>query len=159
MTTRLSKPYLFTTVATMVVLPGVSILMGLNRGADVWLLIGKWFVFWAIGVRLTLAGVRQAAQPGFTAQEIFNLTGTESHVVVRELGFSNLCLGLTGIASLMLPTWRPAVAFCGGLYFGIAGMLHVVKGAATANERLALWSDLLLFVIVAVYLIRNIAIG
>lgn len=36
-------------------------------------LIGKWFVFWAAGIRLVLAGVRQLVQPEFTAQPIFRI--------------------------------------------------------------------------------------
>jgi hypothetical protein len=29
----------------------------------------KWFVFWAVGVRLFIAGIRQVVQPSFTAEE------------------------------------------------------------------------------------------
>jgi hypothetical protein len=37
---------------------------------DLWLLLGRWFVFWAVGVRLLTAGIRQIAQPRFTAETI-----------------------------------------------------------------------------------------
>ena len=30
-------------------------------------LVGKWFVFWAVGARLFIAGIRQVIQPAFTA--------------------------------------------------------------------------------------------
>ena len=34
-------------------------------------LIGRLWVFWAVGIRLFIAGIRQVVQPGFTAQTIF----------------------------------------------------------------------------------------
>lgn len=60
-------PFLF-------VLPAISVLAEalLSHGSiDLMLLIGKWFVFWGVGVRLFIAGVRQVAQPQFTAESIF----------------------------------------------------------------------------------------
>jgi len=42
------------------------------------LLIGRWFVFWGIGVRLGLAGMRQVLQPGFTVRESFKMRGDEA---------------------------------------------------------------------------------
>src|SRR6478609_6215113 len=62
-------------------------------------LIGKWFVFWAIGVRLFLAGLRQIADPAFTAKTIFRIEDPKALIVVQELGFANMALGLLGIAS------------------------------------------------------------
>ena len=59
--------------------------------------IGKWFIFYAAGWRLFIAGIRQAINPAFTAKEIFHFTGVESFPVIKELGFANICLGLTGI--------------------------------------------------------------
>ena len=38
-------------------------------------LIGKWFLFWAAGVRLMLAAFRQLFQPEFTARQIFKIEG------------------------------------------------------------------------------------
>ena len=55
-------------------LPLLSILIEwlcINGSGDPVALIGKWFVFWAVGVRLLLASSRQVAQPAFTAQTIF----------------------------------------------------------------------------------------
>jgi hypothetical protein len=66
------------------------------------ILIGKWFVFWSVGWRLLLAGVRQIAQPEYTAREILGLQSAESWTVVRELGFGNLALGIVGVLSLWL---------------------------------------------------------
>ena len=56
-----SKPslYLVNVVPTMLVLPLVSILLSraAREGTPLWPCIGKWFVFWAIGVRLCIAGI------------------------------------------------------------------------------------------------------
>ena len=57
-------------------------------------IIGKWFTFWACGVRLSLAGLRQTLQPAFTATEIFQLSDPATHPLVREIGFGNLAMGL-----------------------------------------------------------------
>jgi hypothetical protein len=147
---KLNRVYLISTTAFMLVLPLASIFVaGANGHSDGWSLIGRWFVFWTIGVRLFVAGIRQAAQPAFTAEHIFGIRSAESHPVVRELGFSNICFGLMGIASLFLPSWLPAAAFGGGLYFGLAGTMHVVKGTASANERFAMITDLLFFALIA----------
>ena len=56
------------------VLPAISVLVEalLRRGgADLMPLVGKWFVFWGVGVRLFIAGVRQVAQPRFTPRAFF----------------------------------------------------------------------------------------
>ena len=59
-------------------------------------LIGKWFVFWAAGMRLVLAGVRQLFQPEFTARQIFRIEGADAFPLVREIGAGNLALGAVG---------------------------------------------------------------
>ena len=59
----------------MLVLPAARVIveaLWFGSAADVMLLVGKWFVFWAVGVRLFIAGVRQA-QPQFTAKSIFEI--------------------------------------------------------------------------------------
>ncbi|MBS1615621.1 MAG: hypothetical protein JST06_05825 [Bacteroidetes bacterium] len=83
-------------------------------------LFGKWFIFSAVGLRLFLAGIKQATNPAFTAKEIFHIDSPDSLPIVRELGFANLCFGLIGIVSLFLPAWRVVSAFGSGIYYGIA---------------------------------------
>jgi len=138
----------------MLILPAASImadrlLTGLPLG---WVLIGRWFVFWAVGIRLFIAGIRQVTKPAFTAKEIFNFSGEESFPVIRELGFSNISLGLLGIISLFKVQWCEAAAIAGGLYYGLAGILHVFKKPGSTNEVIAMVSDLGIFVLLAFYL-------
>jgi hypothetical protein len=115
------------------------------------ILIGKWFVFWAIGIRLFTAGLRQAAKPAFTAIDIFHIDSIESHIIIRELGFANICFGLLGILSLFVPEWRTAAAFTGGMYMGIAGVYHIIKKPASPNEVIAMVSDIFIFLVMAGY--------
>jgi hypothetical protein len=153
-----NRIYLYSTAAFMLVLPLGSIATARFFGSsdDLWALAGKWFVFWAVGVRLLTAGIKQAAQPAFTAAHIFGIAGSESHVIVRELGFANICMGMAGVASLIVTSWRTAAAFTGGLYFGLAGVMHLIKGASTRLERIALISDLFIFGVLASCLLHTL---
>ena len=109
----------------------------------------KWFVFWACGIRLAVAGLRQVLQPGFTANEIFEIEGSAANPIVRELGFANLCIGLLGIVSLPVPAWQMPAALTGGLYYGLAGLMHLRSSKKSRNEWIALYSDLALFLLLA----------
>jgi len=114
-------------------------------------LAGKWFTFWAVGGRLFLAGLRQTIQPAFTARQIFGIASDEAFPVVRELGLANLAMGALGLLSLTLPQARMAAAFVGGLYYGLAGLLHLFRGEKNATERFAMITDLMVFVLLAGY--------
>lgn len=152
--------YLINVLVVMLILPVVSITVECLAHSSIlgWALIGKWFVFWAIGVRLFTAGIRQVAKPAFTAQEIFHINNQESFVIVKELGFANICMGLVGILSLYSIEWCHLAAIGGGLYFGLAGLQHVIKKPVSTNETIALVSDLLMFGLMVVYLIFTLII-
>jgi hypothetical protein len=118
-------------------------------------LVGKWFTFWAVGVRLGLAGLRQVLQPDFTAREIFNLKGDDALPIVRELGLANIAMGTLGLVSLWLPAVTWPAALVGGLYYGLAGALHVGRGEKTFNERFAMITDLAIFALLAAYVVAT----
>lgn len=105
-------------------------------------LVAKWFAFWAVGCRLGLAGARQVVQPTYTARVILGLQGDEALVLVRELGFANLGVGLVGLLSLRVPAWRPAAALAGGVFYALAGLNHLRQTPRTRAETIALGSDL-----------------
>ena len=107
-----------------------------------------------MGIRLFIAGIRQTTNPAFTAKEIFHISSEESFPVVRELGFANLCFGLTAIISLFLPSWRIVSAFGSGVYYGLAGALHFIKKPAGINERFALITDIIIFILLMLYFIE-----
>jgi hypothetical protein len=155
----MSIGYTGTVFALMFALPVASILVecgGRWESTAVWGAMLRWFVFWAIGLRLFSAGVRQVLQPSFTAREIFRLESADANVIVRELGFANVCLGLTGLVAGFCPSWRFPAAFVGGLYFGLAGVMHAWKRPSSPNEWIALVSDLGVFTVVSVCFIHGL---
>jgi len=152
--------YLAVVVLLMGVLPLGSILVEalVSHGdAGIVFLIGKWFVFWSVGVRLLLAGVRQIVNPAFTAETIFGLKGTGALTIVRELGFGNVSIGLVGALSLLNRGWVVPAALVGGLFYGLAGLEHLRKGDRNATENIAMVSDLFIFVVLAGYLAGSVA--
>src|SRR3984957_20173219 len=123
--------YFSIVIALMLALPLISIVAqiiltdhGTLQGAAYLIVVAKWYVFWAVGVRLSLAGLRQIFQPRYTAETILGLKGAESLFFVRELGFANVSMGSIGLASLFAPSWVPAAALVGALYYGLAGINH-----------------------------------
>lgn len=151
--------YLILILTLMLVLPLLSlgIEAALSVEADSLLaLIGKWFVFWALGIRLAMAGVVQVRQPEFTVKKMFGIDSPESYHFVRELGFATFSMGLLAILSLPFPELRLGAALAGGLYMGFAGVYHVIKKPATANEWVAMVTDLLIALLMAVYLLGQL---
>jgi len=118
-------------------------------------LVGTWFIFSAVGLRLFMAGCRQIFSPAFTAEEIFHIHSQEAYPIVRELGFANLCFGLIGIISLRMPYWRTVSAFGSGLYYGLAAIQHVIKGSVGINEIFALVTDILIFLFLLIYFLKT----
>ncbi|PJZ46402.1 DUF6790 family protein [Leptospira brenneri] len=149
--------YFIYIVAAMLVAPLFSVIFELYyRSSQIRFLdlTWKWFIFWAIGIRLITAGASQIANPAFTAS-IMQLSDS-AHVVIRELGFANLLMGGLAALSLFFPSLRPA-ATLGGLYLGLAGLLHVIRGIEHVNfkEATALISDLWGFLIVVAYYVDS----
>jgi hypothetical protein len=146
--------YLVSILLFMVLLPFICIVIqsGEKDTSLGWPLFGKWFVFWPIGIRLFIAGLRQATKPAFTAREIFHLNSDDSFPIIKELGFANMSMGGIAILSLFFPSWRIPAAAAGGLYFGLAGFLHLFKKRDSRNETIAMISDLYIFLLMALYL-------
>jgi hypothetical protein len=83
------------------------------------------------------------AQPRYTARVILGLQSDEPLVLVRELGFANLGIGLVGIVSLEVASWRLAAALAGGIFYLLAGLNHVLQPKRNRLETTAMVSDLL----------------
>jgi hypothetical protein len=135
--------YPFIIAAFMVVLPGLSVAAEVAlRGVPLSIiLIAKWFVFWMVGMRLFTAGLRQMTQPEYTARTILKLTGNDALVVIRELGFANVAIGLLGLASLPFPDWRSAAALVGGVFYALAAGNHILQHHRGRLQNIALVSD------------------
>ncbi len=122
----------------------------LHTSGDVIALVGKWFAFWGVGMRLGIAGLRQAFNPAFTAQDIFEIEDPRVHPIVRELGFANLSLGLLGLLALV-PGWAMPAAIAGGLFFALAGLKHVEASERSLTRSVAMVSDLFIALVLTVF--------
>lgn len=153
-TSDLNKTYLTVVIVLTVLLPVLGfVIEHFARGVHLTFeLFCKWFIFSAVGLRLFIAGLKQAIQPAFTANEIFHIINPDVFPVVRELGFANLCFGLVGLVTIIRPEWRVVSAFASGIYYGIAGLQHLIRRPGGTNERFALWTDLLIFGVLVAFL-------
>jgi hypothetical protein len=147
--------FLIVNLLLLFILPLLSIIGAIifENDPSGWPLIGKWFIFWTVGLRLFTAGIKQASNPEFTGTHIFQMKTGEGFVVIRELGFANISLGVMGILSVINDNWRVLAAISGGLFFGLAGIQHLFKKPDTQNEWIAILGDFFVFVMAALYLV------
>ena len=148
--------YILSVILLMVVLPIVSILVEsllFHSQAGIVTLAGKWFVFWAMGVRLFTAGLRQVLQPRFTAETILGIREAGQTILVQELGFANLALGTLGVATLLNVAWLVPAALTGCLFIGLAGIRHIFSKNMNRLETSAMVSNLFVALILLGYLI------
>ncbi len=135
--------YVAVIVLTMLLLPALSI--ALDRYVHPVMSVadaGRWLVFWIVGVRLALAGLRQVARPQFTARQIFHMTGDEALPVIRELGIANLASATIGLVAIAAPAFVIPAAVYGVIFFGVAGIRHAMEHDRSTNETIAMVSDL-----------------
>ncbi|HEY2145285.1 MAG TPA: DUF6790 family protein [Steroidobacteraceae bacterium] len=148
--------YVAVVIALVLVLPLISIISQLlfQHGAvtaPVALpIIAKWYVFWAVGVRLSLAGLRQIIQPRYTAESILGIQSAASLLLVRELGFANAAMGIAGLRSLIAPSWVAPLALMGAVFYGLAGINHCLRPNRNTLQNLALASDLFAALVLAI---------
>ena len=133
--------YVFVVLATMLVLPVASILAQAGN-ADLLTLIGRWFVFWAAGARLLVAGIRQIIAPRLTLDGIFGATDARALPLVQELGFWNVSIGVLCLLSLLYPAWLVPLALASGLFYALAGIKHSRSRQGSSEATLAMASDL-----------------
>jgi hypothetical protein len=136
--------YFVVIVTTMLIAPVVSIMANVSAtpADNLPFLAAKWFVFWALGIRLLMAGVRQVIQPSFTAPSIFRIDDPGAAKLVSEIGFANVAISAIAIASLFLPGWLAPAGTAGALFLGLAGVQHAKNCGRTAKESIAMVSDL-----------------
>ena len=149
--------YILIVALTMFVLPLGSIAVELAAGpADLLWLVGKWFVFWGVGVRLLIAGLRQYFQPGYTSRELLGVDGPEVYVIVRELGGANFAAGVVGLASLVAPSFVPPSAIAAAIFYLVAGVEHVKTRDRDRPETIAMISDLFIAVVLGVFAVGTL---
>ncbi len=155
------KTYFYIMIVSLLtfIMPLLSVMLEMYFVENVqptFAMLSKWFIFWAVGMRLFIAGMKQTIDPAFTAREIFKFKTEESFPVIRELGFANSCFGLTAMFSFFFPDWRVVSAFASGIYYGIAGFQHLLKRPAGMNESFALFTDLFIFIVLLIYFVTQI---
>jgi hypothetical protein len=151
--------YFIVVVALLLVLPAASVILEATISAhdpSIMGLIGKWYVFWAGGVRLLLAGIRQVSQPRFTASEIFNLDNVSANPIVREIGFGNLSMGTLAASTILRPAWLVPAAIVIGLYYGLAGLGHLLRGERNPKGTVAMASDAFAFLVLLTVVINGL---
>ena len=149
--------YVIIVIALMLALPLISIVAqivltdhGALHGASYLVIVAKWYVFWAVGARLSLAGLRQIIQPRYTAETILGFKSAESLFFVRELGFANVSMGSVGVASLFAISWVTPAAMLGAIYYGLAGINHCFHQGRNTLQNVALVSDLFAAIVLAI---------
>jgi hypothetical protein len=123
--------YVAMVLLLMFALPLVSVLVEtlvLGSAPAIIPLLGRWFVFWSVGVRAFSAGLHQSLRPEFTARRLLGIQAVDSLQIVQELGFANTALGLIGILSLLHEDWVRPTAIAGCVFLGLA-----VSGTSSAE--------------------------
>jgi len=107
-------------------------------------------------VRSLLAGVMQIVRPDFTSKRIFKIEDPSVFGIVRELGFGNVAIATIGLASLIYMGWVGPAAVAGGLFYGLAGVGHQLRGGGNFLERTAMISDYLIFALLAAFAVWSL---
>ena len=150
--------YAFLVIALMLVVPiGCTAyeVFNSNHGMFAFSVLLKWLVFWAVGVRLLLAGLRQTFQPGYTAEVVLGIKGDDCRRVIRELGFGNIAIGSIAVTSLFVDGWLLPAAVAGAVLYGLAGVNHFLHKARGMNENVAMVTDVLVAVVLIVCLLPS----
>jgi hypothetical protein len=119
----------------------------IGSGDTMLVVLYKWFIFCALGLRLCCAGLVQLFKPSYTLQTIFKINDTKSAELVQELGVHNVLVGLALMSTLIMPEHRAFMTCIGSAYFGIAGVLHAVRHEKSYNQFVAMVSDIAIAVI------------
>lgn len=138
---------LLQTLILPLVCGGVQLAMS---GGDPLVVSGTWWAFWGVGSRLLVAGISQLVNPSRTAQGILGIEDAGAELVVHELGYANLSMGMVAMASAFCGAWGLLGAAPGAMFLGLAGLRHIAKRGKNRDETVATWTDLLVFVMVVV---------
>lgn len=122
---------------------------------SVWILSDtfyKWFVFFALGLRLFSAGLTQLFKPTYTLHTVFKINDIKSAALVQELGVHNALIGFALMSMIVMPGYRDILTSIGAAYFGIAGLLHATRKEKAFNQYVAMMADLVIAVITLFFL-------
>lgn len=137
--------YIASIVLFLFVLPiGSVIVEEISSGGALVPILTKWFVFWSVGARLLVSGLRQTVSPQLTAESRFGIKGGAALPIVREVGMGNLAKGILGLTSIFVSSWALPAALVGGLFYAFAGVGHVFETDRNFKQNAALVTDLMI---------------
>lgn len=102
-------------------------------------LVGRWFVFWAAGLRLFLDGAGQLFRrraAGFRP----------------EAAVAALAIGATGLMAVHRTHWTPAAAMAGGIFLGGLALVRLAQGGRSRAATAGAAGDLFAAAMLGVYL-------
>ena len=115
---------------------------------------GKWLAFWVIGFGGISVGLMQALNPAYTA----NLLGVQMSdmIIVRELGFAQTGIGIIGLLSIRLHSFRKPAAIAFGIFILGATIIHLTRlGYVGFDEIVSLADDVWTLGAVVLVLVRK----
>ncbi len=116
------------------------------------LLLGRWFVFWTIGVRLMVAGLTEVMSSRRQGNIIF-LQGSESGEYRKIIGYLKILLAALGFLCMIKAQSSLIAALTAGIYLGLTGFRHDFKKPCTAIEWLYLGYDIIVFFVIITCLV------
>ena len=108
-------------------------------------LCGKWFLFW-IGFGSLSTGLMQSLNPSYTATLLD--VSPENFIIIRELGCANVGMGIIGILSIKLESFRKPAAIVVGVFILGAIIIHLQRiHNIDFGEAVSLIDDLWIFAV------------
>ncbi len=108
-------------------------------------LIGKWFIFWGLGVYLLASGIVHMVRPLADLNRFYGSKDQVARGMVRKLGIAKITMGVAGILSLFNGQLLEITALMTVVYFGMTTLWYFLRKADPAYEAFTLVSDLMLF--------------
>jgi hypothetical protein len=84
------------------------------------------------------------------------MTGEGALVIVRELGFANLAIGIVGLLALRFPAFVLPAAIYASIFYAAAGVMHAQKSAHGLKESVAMVSDLFMALVLGGFAVASL---
>ncbi len=81
----------------------------------------KWFLFWTIGIRLFLIGIKKVIYPLFYIKKVYKSYCNQPNII-RDFGFSYISIGILGILSIFNRSWQFPTFITGLILYSLIGL-------------------------------------
>jgi len=116
------------------------------------ILLGKWFMFWTIGIRLLIKGFVQVIRSRRNGNSSL-LSKDETWEVAKILGLAKMALAGMGFLCVVNDQWSLLATITVGVYLGLTGFQHDFKRPSTTTGWMNMSYDVLVFSVIAVCLV------